>query len=157
MKSYILSTNLQIFIASIVLIIACGEDQNSAADQPENSQEQQTIDEADRPAPPEEEMVELDPELVKSNIRDALDDAGRLHVLNRSPEEIEYELGEPIALIRQGYREEGRSKEAMVYQMYDQDATGLYIFFERGVSVDYRLDSFHGVYGSALEAWFRPE
>ncbi len=155
-----MNTYTQLLLIIIVFFVACGEDQNNAADQPEHSQEQQTqktLDETDRPTPPEDEMVELDPEMVKSTIRDALDDEGKLHVLNRTPEEIEYELGEPIAIIRQGYREEGRSKEAMVYHVYDQDATGLYIFFERGTSVDYRLDSFHGVYGSALEAWFRPE
>ncbi len=166
-----------VIILIIFMIYGCGENDSANEEavpyddqevnevtepQEEEAEDALPEDEAidDEPVeaePDEEEFVELDPDMVRAHIREALDDEGRLHVLQRTPQEIEEELGESEALIRQGKRDNGRSKEATVYRLYPDDATGLYIFFDEGKSVDYRMDSFHGVSGSYLERWFRPE
>jgi len=47
-------------------------------------------------------------------------------------------LGNPELLIRQG------DKEVWVFHPYDQDSTGLYLFFENGKLINSKLDEFNG-------------
>ena len=154
-----------LMLCCLVMFTGCGNNDTvdypeedvteSEAEQPEQTEAEQQdpdFDDVD-----EDELLELDPSNVRSQIREALDDNNRLHVLNRTTEALKNDLGEPIAMIREGEPGGENTKEAWVYRVYSQDATGLYIFFEGDRSVDFTLDTFSGVSGSRLERWFRPQ
>lgn len=54
-------------------------------------------------------------------------------------------LGEPSVLIRQG------DKEVWVFMPFDQDPTGLYLFFKEDKLLKHRLDEFNGLSNSLID------
>lgn len=59
-------------------------------------------------------------------------------------------LGEPPVLIRSIAVNPQFNREIWVFTPFDQDPTGLYLFFKGGQLVSSRLDEFNGLYGSGL-------
>jgi len=59
-------------------------------------------------------------------------------------------LGEPPVLIRSIAVNPQFNREVWVFSPFEQDPTGLYLFFKGGQLVSSRLDEFPGLYGSGL-------
>lgn len=159
--------SLWLVTSVLAFVVSCNDNNESRSSEEINSQpaeetyanepsEEDTISEPDYSDVDQDHLIRFDHDSVLGHIRQALDDEGHVKVIGSTPEEILEQFGEPIAMIRQGKSGTEGSKEAWVYHVYPQDSTGLYIFFQDGKSVEHRLDSFNGVYGSHLERWFRP-
>ncbi len=154
-------------ISVLAFVVSCN-DNNDSRHSEETDSEHTEVTNADKPPDTdsdsqpnysdadEDHLVQFDHDSVLDHIRQALDEQGYVKVIDSTPEEVLERFGEPIAMIRQGESGTEGSKEAWVYHVYPKDSTGLYIFFRDGKSVEHRLDSFNGVYGSPLERWFRP-
>lgn len=59
-------------------------------------------------------------------------------------------LGEPPHLIRSIAVNPAASREIWIYSPYDEDPTGLYLYFKGGTLDSSRQDEFNGLYGSGL-------
>ena len=59
-------------------------------------------------------------------------------------------LGEPPYLIRSIAVNTAASREIWIFTPYDEDPTGLYLFFKGGTLDSSRQDEFGGLYGSGL-------
>lgn len=74
-------------------------------------------------------------------------------LLGKSTDEVERLLGAPLALVRQF------DKEVWIYSPFEDDPTGMLVFFERGKLVQSRTDEFNGVRSNTTwqdeEFWFR--
>lgn len=77
---------------------------------------------------------------------------GTTTLLGEKASEVEELLGVPPVLARQGGR------EVWIYSPYDDDPTGIYLYFKAGKVVKGRLDEFNGLAGSSIwdedEFWF---
>ncbi|KUO53126.1 MAG: hypothetical protein APF76_03545 [Desulfitibacter sp. BRH_c19] len=71
-------------------------------------------------------------------------------LLGKSISEIRETLGEPPVLVRSIAANPENSKEMWVYHPFDEDPTGLYLFFKGGELVNSRLDEFSGLSGIAF-------
>lgn len=64
--------------------------------------------------------------------------------------EVKTLLGEPPVLVRSIAANPEYSREVWIYLPYEDDPTGLYIYFKGGRVVKTRLDEFNGLEGSAI-------
>lgn len=68
-------------------------------------------------------------------------------------------LGEPPVLIRSIAANPIYNREIWIYMPYEEDPTGLYIYFKGNQVIGSRLDEFNGVYNSGLlddkDFWIR--
>jgi hypothetical protein len=67
-----------------------------------------------------------------------------------STQAVEALLGRPPVLIRQVASVPTASREIWVYMPFEEDPTGLYLFFKGDRLDSSRLDEFSGLYGSGL-------
>lgn len=70
-----------------------------------------------------------------------------------SPARVRELLGRPPYLIRSIAAVPEYSREIWIYVPYDEDPTGLYLFFKGNRLTDSRLDEFAGLYNSGLLDW----
>ena len=81
---------------------------------------------------------------------DYFPDAETTTLEGQSTAELRTLLGEPPFLIRSIAVQEEASREIWVFVPFDQDPTGLYLYFKGGELDSSRLDEFNGLYGSGL-------
>ncbi len=68
----------------------------------------------------------------------------------RSVTDLREILGEPPVLVRSIATNPQFNREIWVFMPFDQDPTGLYLFFKAGQLIGSRLDEFPGLHGSGL-------
>lgn len=71
-------------------------------------------------------------------------------LLNEPVEDVRNVLGEPPYLIRSIAANSQYNREIWIYVPYDEDPTGLYLFFKGNRLMESRLDEFGGLYNSGL-------
>jgi hypothetical protein len=64
--------------------------------------------------------------------------------------EIDQVLGSSPILVRQSIQGAPIRKEIRVYLPYEEDSTGLYLYFENERVVAFKLDEFNGIIHSGL-------
>lgn len=79
-----------------------------------------------------------------------LNDEGYLELLGRSMMEIDSVLGESPIMVRQSVSEAPIRKEIRVYLPYQEDTTGLYIYFENESVIQFKMDEFNGILQSGI-------
>lgn len=79
-----------------------------------------------------------------------LNEEGYLDLLGRSMAEIDEVLGESPIVARQSIRGAPIRKEIRVYLPYEEDSTGLYIFFENERVIEFKMDEFNGIIQSGI-------
>lgn len=73
---------------------------------------------------------------------------GTIDLRGRSVDEIRSALGEPFTSKHSG------SKSVLLYRVYPDDSTALYLFVNGSVVERFRLDEFNGWEGSSALSWF---
>jgi hypothetical protein len=71
-------------------------------------------------------------------------------LLNEPVEDVRNALGEPPYLIRSIAVNPQYNREIWIYVPYDEDPTGLYLFFKGNRLTESRLDEFNGLHNSGL-------
>jgi len=79
-----------------------------------------------------------------------LNTEGYLDLLGRSMTEIDAVLGESPIVVRQSIKGAPIRKEIRVYMPYQEDSTGLYIFFENERIIEFKMDEFNGIIQSGI-------
>jgi hypothetical protein len=79
-----------------------------------------------------------------------LNEEGYLDLLGRTLDEIDQVLGSSPILVRQSIQGAPIRKEIRVYLPYEEDSTGLYLYFENERVVAFKLDEFNGIIHSGL-------
>lgn len=72
----------------------------------------------------------------------------------RSTKEVRDLLGEPPVLVRNVAANPEFTREIWVYRPFDEDPTGLYLYFKSGKLVNSRLDEFSGLEGLLADELF---
>jgi hypothetical protein len=75
---------------------------------------------------------------------------GRLEFRGRTLSDVENALGQPFDTKRSGDR------AVVLYRVYPDDSTTLYLFANGGTIERFRLDEFNGWDGSSALSWFTP-
>ncbi len=73
---------------------------------------------------------------------------GTIDLRGRSVKEVRAALGEPFTSKHSG------SKSVLLYRVYPDDSTALYLFVNGSVVDRFRLDEFNGWEGSSALSWF---
>lgn len=80
-------------------------------------------------------------------------------LMGESVSEVKNLLGEPPVLVRSTAADPNYSREIWIYMPYDEDPTGLYVYFKGGKVVKSCLDEFNGLVGSSIwedsDFWFK--
>ncbi|MDI6891912.1 MAG: hypothetical protein QMD08_02785 [Actinomycetota bacterium] len=80
-------------------------------------------------------------------------------LMGESVSELRNLLGEPPVLVRSIAADPDCSREIWIYMPYDEDPTGLYIYFKGGKVAKSLLDEFNGLVGSSIwedsDFWFK--
>jgi hypothetical protein len=84
-----------------------------------------------------------------------LNEAGYLDLLGKKMSEIDEVLGEAPVVVRQSIKGAPMRKEIRVYFPYQEDSTGLYIFFENETIIEFKMDEFNGIIQSGILDYFR--
>src|SRR5690606_31961497 len=79
-----------------------------------------------------------------------LNNEGLLDLLASSMTEIDAVLGESPIVARKSIKGAPIRKEIRVYMPYHEDSTGLYIFFENEIVIEFKMDEFNGIIQSGL-------
>jgi hypothetical protein len=79
-----------------------------------------------------------------------LNEAGYLDLVGKKMSEIDEVLGEAPVVVRQSIKGAPMRKEIRVYFPYQEDSTGLYIFFENETIVEFKMDEFNGIIQSGI-------
>ncbi len=77
-------------------------------------------------------------------------DAETTTLTGKPVEDVRQLLGEPPFLVRSTAADPQFSREVWVYTPFDQDPTGLYLFFKGGRLDKSRIDEFQGLRGSFI-------
>lgn len=77
-------------------------------------------------------------------------DAETTTLEGKSTEEVRQLLGEPPFLVRSTAVNPQNNREVWIYTPFDQDPTGLYLFFKGGQLASSRLDEFPGLQQSFI-------
>lgn len=72
----------------------------------------------------------------------------------RTLEEIQHILGEAPIVVKQSVPGAPIRKEVRVYLPYKEDPTGLYLFIQNEVVLDFKLDEFNGIQNSSVLEFF---
>lgn len=117
---------------------------SSTSDKIASIQERLQGQDAEMPAP-EEPVYRIDQErFTPFRLSD-----GRLEFRGRTLTEIKKALGEPFDSKQSGDR------AVVLYRVYPDDATALYLFASGGTVERFRLDEFNGWDGSSALTWFQ--
>jgi hypothetical protein len=79
-----------------------------------------------------------------------LNPEGYLDLLGTTLDEIQEVLGDSPILVRQSVKGAPLRREIRVYFPYQEDATGLYLFFENEKVIEFRMDEFNGIIQSGI-------
>lgn len=79
-----------------------------------------------------------------------LNDEGYLDLLGKSMSDIDEVFGEAPIVAKQSIKGAPIRKEIRVYMPYQEDSTGLYIFFENEIVIEFKMDEFNGIIQSGL-------
>jgi hypothetical protein len=80
---------------------------------------------------------------------------GYFDITGASLQEVQRVLGEPPVLVRQGREGAPMRREVRVYFPYEEDSTGLYLYFVNETVESFRLDTFLGLANSDVMDFFR--
>jgi len=81
-------------------------------------------------------------------------DDGYLNLINRSMSDIDTYLGVAPIVIKQSVTGAPVRREIRVYLPYQEDLTGLYLFFQNERIVAFKMDEFNGIHNSDLLDFF---
>lgn len=80
------------------------------------------------------------------------DSEGYVRFRGRTLAEIQKTLGDAPIVVKQSIKDAPIRKEVRVYMPYAEDTTGLYLFIQNEIVLDFKLDEFNGIqYSSVME------
>lgn len=79
-----------------------------------------------------------------------LNSEGYLDLKGRSMKEIDEILGESPIIVRQSVKGAPLRREVRVYLPYQEDSTGLYLFFQNETIIEFKMDEFNGILQSGI-------
>jgi hypothetical protein len=82
------------------------------------------------------------------------DSAGFLNFTNVTLQNVQQQLGDAPVLVRMSRQGAPLRREVRVYFPYEEDSTGLYLFFRNEVVVAFQMDEFNGLSNPAIGAFF---
>ncbi len=80
---------------------------------------------------------------------------GFLDLNGRTMNEIDEALGDAPIVVKQSIKGAPIRKEIRIYMPYQDDSTGLYIFFENEMVIEFKMDEFNGIIQSGILDYFQ--
>jgi hypothetical protein len=82
------------------------------------------------------------------------DSEGYVRFRGRTLAEIQKKLGDAPIVVKQSIKDAPIRKEVRVYMPYAEDTTGLYLFIQNEIVLDFKLDEFNGIQNSSILEFF---